>query len=52
MITVENAEERYIFIKENPKHKIWRVYFLDEIGRPAVSFDKKTILSLFSWLSR
>ena len=47
MITVENAEERYIFIKENPKHKIWRGYFLDEIGRPAVSFDKKTILSLF-----
>ena len=47
-ITLEHAKERHIFFKENPKNKIWWVYFLDEIGRPAVSFDKKTILSLFA----
>lgn len=48
MITLDQAKERYIFFKEKPKNKIWRVYFLDEIGRPAVSFDKKKILSLFA----
>ena len=48
MITLEDAKERHIFFKEKPKNKIWRVYFLDEIGRPAVSFDKKKILSLFA----
>lgn len=48
MITLDQAKERYIFFKEKPKNKIWRVYFIDEIGRPAVSFDKKKILSLFA----
>ena len=48
MITLEHAKERHIFFKEKTKNKIWRVYFLDEIGRPAVSIKKKKILSLFA----
>lgn len=36
------------FFQRKAQNKIWRVYFIDEIGRPAVSFDKKKILSLFA----
>lgn len=41
-------KERHFFYKKRKNDKIWWVGFLDEIGRLAISFDKKTILNLFT----
>lgn len=42
------VKERHCFYKERKNDKIWWVDFFDEIGRLAISFDKKSILNLFT----
>ena len=39
--------KKYEFYKKHKKDKVWWVRFYHDIGRLAVSFDKKSIINLF-----
>lgn len=40
--------QNYKFYKEHPSDKIWWVYTEDIIGELKISFDKKTVINLWT----